>query len=371
MLAAGLRPLEPYPRKAADAWRCDCLNCGDIVTARLQKIRSGEGCCQRCGVAASARARSADPAVSEALMRAAMLEPLDPYPGGNHLPWRCRCMTCGAVVHPTRANISRGQGGCISCGIRICAAKRLGDEDQAELEMVQTNLRPLEPYPGSDKAWRCRCLRCEREVAPRLDHIRGGRGWCPACGAVEGGLKKRTAPETAERQLREEGFEPLEPYPELASLPWRCRCLICGVETRAPLCKVRNGIGVCRGCAEWGFNMAAPAVVYLLHHQQLGAVKIGITGNPDRVRRFEQRGWTVEHFLFFRAGAAAWTLEQAVLARIRTDRGLFPYFTPQQMQGVGGFTETFSSADLPVSALRSIITDEEIRLSLTHQDPAL
>lgn len=55
MLGAYLRPLEPYPGKTADPWQCECLRCGDVVMARLQKIRAGEGCCKRCGVAASAR----------------------------------------------------------------------------------------------------------------------------------------------------------------------------------------------------------------------------------------------------------------------------------------------------------------------------
>ena len=98
-------------------------------------------------------------------------------------------MTCDAVVSPTKANISRGQGGCSTCGIKIRAAKRLGDEDQAILDMVQADLQPLESYPRSDKAWRCRCLQCEREAAPRLSHIRQGRGGCRTCGVVKGGLQ--------------------------------------------------------------------------------------------------------------------------------------------------------------------------------------
>ena len=83
-----------------------------------------------------------------------MLEPLEPYPGGNHLPWRCRCTGCGALVSPTRANISRGQGGCIACGIKVRAAKRLGDEDQAVLDMIHAETRlkyPMIRKPGSDK----------------------------------------------------------------------------------------------------------------------------------------------------------------------------------------------------------------------------
>ena len=145
----------------------------------------------------------------------------------------------------------------------------------------------------------------------------------------------------------------------------RCRCLTCGHDVRAPLYKVRNGVGVCSGCADWGFDMIAPAVVYLLHHPRLGAVKVGITGHPERIHRFEQRGWTVEGALLFRTGAAAWTLEQAVLARIRADRGLSFYLTPQQMRGVGGFTETFNAAQLSSSELRALVEDEELRLNLT------
>ncbi len=231
--------------------------------------------------------------------------------------------------------------------------------------MIQAELRPQEPYPGHNKRWRCQCLRCEQDVAPRLGHIRQGRGGCWACGVIDGGLKQRTPPDIAEAQLRAGGFEPLEPYPGLASSPWRCRCLTCNCETRAPLYKVRNGIGVCSGCAAWGFNMSAPAVLYLLHHPQLGAVKVGITGHHERILRFEQRGWKVQHTLLFQTGAVAWTVEQAVLARIRVDLGLSCYLTPRQMRGIGGFTETFDAAQLQPADLRSLIDGETLRLNPT------
>ena len=182
---------------------------------------------------------------------------------------------------------------------------------------------------------------------------------------IGGGLKQRTPPDAAEAQLRAGGFEPLEPYPGLASSPWRCRCLTCNCEIRAPLYKVRNGIGVCSGCATWGFNMSAPAVLYLLHHPQLGAVKVGITGHAERIHRFEQRGWKVQHALLFHTGAAAWTVEQAVLGRILTDLGLSCYLTPLQTQGTDGFTETFSAIQLSPADLRSIVDAEEVRLNLT------
>ena len=104
-------------------------------------------------------------------------------------------------------------------------------------------------------------------------------------------------------------------------------------------------------------------MLYLLHHPQLGAVKVGITGHAERIRRFEQQGWNVQHVLLFRTGAAAWTVEQAVLGRVRADLGLSSFLTPLQTLGTGGFTETFNATQLLPADLRSIVDDEESRLT--------
>ena len=44
--------------------------------------------------------------------------------------------------------------------------------------------------------------------------------------------------------------------------------------------------------------------------------------------------------------------------------GLSCFLTPLQMQGTGGFTETFSAIQLPPADLRSIVEDEGSRLNL-------
>ena len=49
-----------------------------------------------------------------ALMRAAALEPLEPYPGSLR-PWKCRCAKCGRTVQPCYSTIQRGSGGCRWC----------------------------------------------------------------------------------------------------------------------------------------------------------------------------------------------------------------------------------------------------------------
>jgi len=66
----------------------------------------GRGC-------AFCAARRVDPEAAETLMRAAGLEPLGPYPGGQ-IPWACRCLKCGTVVRPQYANVRLGRG-CINC----------------------------------------------------------------------------------------------------------------------------------------------------------------------------------------------------------------------------------------------------------------
>ena len=49
------------------------------------------------------------------VMRAAGLEPLEPYPG-SMTKWRCRCLRCGIEVEPKWAQIQQGGGGCRTCG---------------------------------------------------------------------------------------------------------------------------------------------------------------------------------------------------------------------------------------------------------------
>jgi hypothetical protein len=354
MRAAGLEPLEPYPGHTAGPWRCRCTKCGSEVTARLQKIRAGEGCCKRCGVEASAAARRADGEQAAALMRAAGLEPLEPYPGGNHRPWRCRCMTCDTEGTSTRGNISRGQGGCVRCGIEANAALRLGDPEQAVVDMVAAGLQPLEAYHGINRPWSCRCTRCGSEVWPRLAHVRSRGGGCIHCGYAAARAKQLHDPDQAEREMRNAGYLPLELYPG-ADHRWRCRHMPCDREVAARLSKIRRGEGACRYCARYGFSLATPAVVYVLHHPGLGAVKVGITGGDERISKYVRNGWILLQAAGFATGAAAWAVEQAVLRNIREDMSLTYFLTADQMGAQGGWTETFDANLLRPATLLQMV----------------
>lgn len=57
------------------------------------------------------------PEGAEAVMRAANLEPIAPYPGAN-VRWPCLCIQCGSEVAPRYSGIKGGQGGCRDCGYR-------------------------------------------------------------------------------------------------------------------------------------------------------------------------------------------------------------------------------------------------------------
>jgi hypothetical protein len=191
MREAGLEPLVEYPGSKAH-WRSRCMKCGREVSPLLNRIRSGSGChycaAEARGVAMRGRPVSLrgkpgyDPGTVIAIMRAAGMEPLEDYPGMNR-PWRCRCLVCGTIGSPRLSGIKAGQGGCIPCGQRKVAAaahaRRLDDESTAA-EMFAAGLRPLVSYPGAGKPWRCRCVKCGREVTARLTGVRTGKG-CRYC----------------------------------------------------------------------------------------------------------------------------------------------------------------------------------------------
>jgi hypothetical protein len=80
--AAGFDPLESYPGYKKQ-WRCRCVTCGNEVVPTLGGIRAGRGC-RYCAGQGPIRAEDA---VTQ--MRAAGMEPLEPYPGITQ-PWRCR-----------------------------------------------------------------------------------------------------------------------------------------------------------------------------------------------------------------------------------------------------------------------------------------
>jgi hypothetical protein len=103
MLAANLKPLEPYVSARAK-WKCECLKCGKVVFANYNAIQQGEGGCQTCGRASMASKQRGSEPRAVSLMEKNGLKPLVPYQSGN-TPWDCECLVCGELVSPTYNNV--------------------------------------------------------------------------------------------------------------------------------------------------------------------------------------------------------------------------------------------------------------------------
>jgi len=336
MRKAGLEPLEPYSA-ANKPWRCECKNCGKKVSPTLGHVRQGHGC-KHCAAVRRGQLMTVPEAEAEAVMRAAGLEPLVPYPGAN-TAWPCRCQKCGKEVSPRLNSVrSMGQGGC-----RYCGGTAPVDPDVAVAEMRAAGLEPLVPYPGASKPWLCRCKTCDNEVRPRLTTVSEGHG-CRYCGGTA-----PIVPFVAEAEMRAAGLEPLETYTS-SHKPWLCRCQKCGNEVRPSLSSVRRG-GGCRYCADYGFQPSKPAIIYLLTNTEWGAHKIGIAGvETGRLDYWKRYGWTVHNTLRLDRGDVAEAIEQEVLRWLEEEQGLSPY-----LDGANGWSETVDAAALDLSTIWAYI----------------
>jgi hypothetical protein len=180
MRGFGYEPLDDYPGVNV-AWPCRCLTCDHVSTPRLSNVRLGLQGCPRCAndVRAANYRLPEDEAVES--MRAVGLEPLEPYPGNLNSPWSATCTTCGDIVAPKLGYVRRGIGGCQRCRNRKIKATQLAPDAEARSVMLASGFEPLEPYPGDGRPWRCRCVKCECEVAPTYGNVKRLGTGCRNC----------------------------------------------------------------------------------------------------------------------------------------------------------------------------------------------
>ena len=390
MLKSDLRPLVPYPGSARN-WKSECLKCGEIVFPNYGDIKQGDGGCKYCAK------HFVKPEDAEELMRFNNLEPLEPYKN-TMTPWKCRCMKCGKLVTPRHNSIQKGSGGCKYC------AQRFVDAEDAILVMRKAKLEPLEPFPGANKSWKCKCLRCGRNVQPAYTTIQSGQKGCVYCGG------KKVDPEEAFNFMVSKGLTPLEPY-KRADGQWKCRCKVCLKLVTPTYSTLKQGAagciycsgrkvdpqdavslflenslrplvpyentetkwksecmkcgrivypshhmvsqrsGGCKYCATLGMDFTLPAYIYLITHDELGSHKIGISGvhaKEDRIKDHAKNGWKLYKRKNFETADQTYEVEQEVLRWLREDRGLPPYLSLNEMPQ-RGWTETVeaSEIDLP------------------------
>ena len=172
-------------------------------------------------------------------MQAAGLTPLEPYPG-NKSKWLCLCNTCKQQVRPTLASVRNNGGGCRSCGLKKSAKSRMIDEQVACDLMRSAGATPLEPFPGSNRSWLCKCQNCERNITPRLSNVKQGHSPCAHCSG------KKVDPDEALNLMVRRGLLPVVPYPG-ANKPWKSQCQACESEIFPRYTEVKSGAG-CRIC---------------------------------------------------------------------------------------------------------------------------
>ena len=279
-----------------------------------------------------------DPAIAVQVMQDAGLEPLEPYQN-NCAAWRCRCTKCGKTVSPSYSGVKNGKR-CKFCRGQVVT------HDQALATMRAAGLEPLEPYRSANAAWRCRCLRCGRDVSPSRTGILGGKR-CRYCGVESAASKRQVEPKAAAAVMRQAGLLPAEPYPGYNDLPWKCKCATCGRIVTPHYANVRLGQGGCRFCSGTGFDFASPALVYLLTHTHYQAHKIGVANcGGSRLKTMAKRGWVMFRTRKFDRGDDAYRVEQAILTWLRVGLGLPPYLSTGEGDG---WTETFSADAVSLS----------------------
>ena len=210
-------------------------------------------------------------------------------------------------------------------------------EESALEVLAKAEATPLEPYPGNMAAkWKCQCASCGQVIFPRMVNLARGSRACRYCYGPNS-----VNPKEAELAMIAAGVEPLEPYPGYDK-PWKVRCPRCGGESTPMYRSIKKGQGGCFRCAnDYG---DAPAHVYLVHDSSRGVVKIGIT-NEHAHRMTKYSNWNVVEFFRVPTGRLASDIEAEVLRKWRTDLGLPPKLTRNEMPDKG-YTETADEVGL-------------------------
>ena len=332
MKKAKLKPLVPYPGSKTN-WKCECLKCGKVVYPNYGDVNQGDGGCKYCG------GLFVEPEDAVALMRLNNLEPLEPYQN-TMKPWKCKCLKCGKLVTPRHASLQKGSGGCKYC------AKVFVDAEDAILVMRKAKFEPLVPYPGSQKPWKCKCLRCGKEVQPAYTSIVSGQKGCVYCGG------KKVDPQEAFDFMLSKELEPLEQY-KRADGRWKCRCMKCFRIVTPTYSAVSQGQGGCRFCTNKGLDYNSSAFLYLMTHKEFSAHKIGVGNHKtrnNRITEHKKTGWILINAKDFVSGEEAFTIEQQTLIWLREEMNLGVFLSKAEMPQ-GGETETIDALEIDLPTI--------------------
>jgi len=412
MLKHQLKPLEPY-KNALSKWKCKCIKCGAVVYPKYNTIQQGRGGCRECGLKGRRVHNKLVESEAISIMLQSGLKPLVPYVS-THTPWKSQCIKCHEITYPRLTGIKNGQqGGCKRCGYTKASEKNRFSQKEAKDQLIEFGYKPLEKYRSAHAKWKSRCLRCNKIVYPKLSFLRAGQGGCVYCSNrkvdlieakkllrnrklkpleekpqnLRKGWKckclrchreirvylsnlyrgsdpckycsgKAVDPETAIKVMRKSKLKVLAPY-KSSSAKWKSECLKCHRIVFPKYNSIKSGQGGCMFCAEKGMDMNIPSYLYLIKHEGYGSLKIGI-GNflknkrSDRLQTHLRFGWQLLQIWSFETGAEAYEIEQDILYLLRVTRNIPPYLTKEQMPQRGE-TETVDMELIQIEELTKLI----------------
>lgn len=335
----GFEPLESY-QNAHKPWKLRCLKCGEITSPTLSNLLSKVHGCKYCA------GRAVKESDAFAFMISKGVKPLEPYKG-NKAPWKCECLSCGAVITPKYNNVLT-QHPCKFCSMVVLSKSKIKSAEKEAVSIMRKNsLEPLEAYPGSHFHWKCKCLNCGKTVTPKFNTVHQGGGGCKYC------APNYLDPDEAFKNMVSYGYQPLSDFVSTKD-KWKCLHLLCGREVLVRYNTISSNQGGCRYCARRGFNYNEPAYFYLLTNADLNAHKIGIgtTSNTrkDRIKSHQKHGWVLVKRLDFKVGEQAFELEQRILTWLRIDLKLPPYLTKHEMPQRGE-TETVGADSISLERI--------------------
>jgi len=183
MMEFRLQPLEPYSGANAK-WKCECMDCGAIVSPKYGDIQQGKGGCKKCGIEKRVDPRQYSHDEATEILKSVGLSPLEPYRRSGD-KWKCLCLTCGKTVTPMLGTIVTDKSGCRYCAnIKRGLSTRLNSEKARET-MIAAGYIPLTPYDGKQKKWESRCIDCGKISYPSLNNVTSRNSKCIYCTGVK------------------------------------------------------------------------------------------------------------------------------------------------------------------------------------------
>ena len=358
MLKAGLEPLEPY-QNALAKWKCKCLGCGEIVYPKYNQIQQGVGGCNRCGTKRGSNKIKMDSELAIQMMKDAGLEPLEDYVNSK-TKWKCKCLSCGYIVHPKLNGIQTGEGGCYKCGMKKAGLSNTLDSEQAIQLVKAAGFTPLEPYKNALTKWKMRHEVCNSVVYPKLNSISNNSSKTPGCAVcagqqVEIGLNDlgSTFPLIAMEAV---GWDPTSVTAGSNQKKlWKCNE---GHEWIAPVAQRTSGHG-CPSCSQSGFDPNKDGWLYFLSHPDWEMLQVGITNVPDdRLSTHKRLGWEVLELRGPMNGDLARQWETDILRMLRKKGAIVG--TTEIAGRFSGYTESWMKSSFPASSLKELM--EKVRL---------